>query len=272
MFNPLKDLSILVIGYDPYSDIWPTFDAFYKKSRLNGRVPCVFASSSRVIRFSSDIISVACENPFFSSRLRAGLVEIKTKYVLVLLDDYIITRLPSDNEFGSLLSLFEETDADFCSIYNFCGNVNGKQIGKIGKFHIKQLGNQVHYRINLQPALWKTSFLKQASLLQFLRPHDFEAYFSETEEKKELKNNHVALTIQNGLFKFCNLINGGKLSHSGLRLMKENQLDLPQYKSQSRLSEHLFTVKTKIIRLLPRWIRRTIKTIGRKFGKHYYSN
>jgi hypothetical protein len=103
--NLENELSVLVLGYDPYCDVWPYFDFFYNKNANILPGLRVFVSGTKPFESKANFVSLTTNGDLsFSARLQTGLKQIKTKYVLLLMEDYVLTEPINLDGLGSIIA------------------------------------------------------------------------------------------------------------------------------------------------------------------------
>lgn len=172
----LNNLSILVNTCDTYDDLWePFFKLFDKFGGELKKCPIYLNTESKTFSYSG--LNIICPNKYnepveWGRRLRKTLSEIKTDYVLFLLDDFFLQRpantemifqcltwLKKNENIGafSLLSL-KKSDEPSNHFENFCF-----------------IQPTTPYRLNSQAAVWNKEILLN-SLLDIESPWDWETY------------------------------------------------------------------------------------------------
>jgi hypothetical protein len=216
-----ENISFLTIGYDPYSEVWPYFFHFFNKF-VPSNYQSVFVTVEEFKekqQFERFVFAQSKSN-FYSDRLKAGLAKINTKYVVLLLDDYIITSF-NCSVLDSINCYLESAFPDFLELDNFISKPKvyynkNKMIGFL-KFNNR-------YRINLQPAIWKTSFLRTITFNELIRPWDFEIYCHNLSLFDPNYRNYDARYCRKKLFSTINAIDKGKYTLPFARLLKKECL------------------------------------------------
>ncbi len=160
MTTNFKDISILVVGYDGYKDVWDHFFTLLNKNWTNR--PTTYLASSEIIPDYENVIAIpAGKDSEWSKRALAGLSRINTPYTLLLLEDFFISE-PVDNEkFDHILTLIKQYKIKF---YQICVQLykqkwaKGESFNGYKHLHIIPFGKK--YPINLQAAIWETDYLR----------------------------------------------------------------------------------------------------------------
>lgn len=154
-------LTVVVVGYDVDSDIWPISNFLFEKNWNNCPFKSVFVSVNKRNEnspYSENLITNGKEN--FSDRLIVALQKVETPYVLLLIHDYGLISQANYSELLSCCDFMKEGAYKYCQV----GNQYGLPIsyGKKSKnplfFDLKR---KKTYRINLQPAIWDKEFLTE---------------------------------------------------------------------------------------------------------------
>jgi hypothetical protein len=104
----MDNLSLLIIGYDKDSDIFPYFSLFYGKYCSSIQEKAFFASSKEGISCHGVVNCFAKDDQTFSGRVLAGLNSIKSDYVLLLLHDYWFYDSPNDKTLGEYCAFMDK--------------------------------------------------------------------------------------------------------------------------------------------------------------------
>jgi hypothetical protein len=268
----LSNLSIIVIGYDGYSDCWQAFGSFYKKNWPVQPFRTIFVSPTVPFPKDFGIASYLSgqNGQSFSARLSEALNHVETEYVLFLLEDYLITQCGLPQRWSEVLKEMKERDIWFCLLQNFISKPKTKRTPK-GQ-HIAGLKTSTHYAINLQPAIWKASFLRGLMNSSCIRPWDFEIMLDQYCHKAEKEvETHIGYSPYIG-FKVFNLIDKGKLTRGYRPLFKQMNLSKPQRSEETR--NERFRKRTRIVvsNLMGSKLRSKLKAIGRRHGKTYFTD
>jgi len=268
----IQNLSVLIIGYDPYFDIWPYFDYFFKKNFSECHIPSFFITCSRCPVTSSGYSSIKTDGDMkVTSRLKCGLSSVNTDYVLVLLDDYIISKQINVVLLGSIVDEMKKRDFDYCELCNFIAKPK-MQKERNGHGTINTLKRNQKYLISLQPAIWKKDFLLSICDNDLVRPWDMEVYldhcFSFEGERQSLPKAGAVL----GTLSICNFVDKGEITRDALKLIQRVGLPYPSRDVEKRI----VALKKRIINFAssftPRPIRRFFKKVGKLFGAHFFTD
>ncbi len=158
----LKDeLTILVCSCDAYEDLWNPFFTLLKKYWPFRDVPIMFNTESK--SFSFDGLDIECihspSEKRYGKRMLNALSTIKTKYVLLLLDDFFL-RKPVLEE--SIFQIINWMDTDENIAYFSCEPSPTYTSYEVNKYPgFKRIPPASDYTLNMQAAIWRTKALKE---------------------------------------------------------------------------------------------------------------
>ena len=209
---------------------------------------------------------LVCEpNQNYADRIKKGLNEVNSDYVLLVLDDYYFSKRINQQDFVQLINNLKGNDIEYCKLIGLPKCFKKYKLIK-GARCIKE---KTHYGVSLQPSIWKKeSLLEALSLCNGSSAWEVEAAFSEFQNKhfsRCLTFNKNVLSIKNGVLR-------GKLAPGTNKLLKINGVEELDLQKVGWLRYKLFMSKQHISMHLPIFVRSFGKKIGRLFGKRYYSD
>ena len=194
------EMSILVLSFDGYSDLWPVF--FRTKSMFWPSCPYKTRLVSNYLSFNNiETIQVGKETSWSSRALRA-LDCIEEDYVMLLLEDYLFADFVDNEKVKDALKFMIDNDASYMRIVQI-----PKSSHKLRGNYLPLYENE-EYGINLQASIWKVSFLRQALMKYSGSPWNFEIGFlseSVVGTDNPIKNCYVSrfdiIDFKNGVLK-----------------------------------------------------------------------
>ena len=179
MKNNLKNLTILVNSCDKYDDLWEPFFKLFKK--FGGElVSCPIVLNTESKQFSYGGLNITCPNNYkepveWGRRLRATLKEIKTDYVLSLLDDFFLQK-PANVSVITQCIDWLKTNPDI-GAFNLLSIKDSREAG-VDFENFCFIEPTAKYRINSQACVWKKDVLYN-SILDIESPWEWETYGNE---------------------------------------------------------------------------------------------
>lgn len=210
--NILEELSIIVPSCDKYNELWePHFQSLFDKwPNLNSKlsfVPIYVVSNFKEFTHQRVINIKVGEDKSWSDNLIHALPAIKTKYVLILLDDYIFDESVNEARLIQIMNFMENNNAAYIELVLDSPIANDVDYVKYGMGIKKRFAES---RTSLQASLWNVNTLKE-----LLEPNetawDFEVLGS---IRSRLMKEQFYLVIKEPVFHYLNAVNKGKYRQS----------------------------------------------------------
>lgn len=169
MHKTKEKLSIFVSSNDTYADCWYPFFTLLNKNWPDCDLPIVLNTESKNYLYENLNIQCPQIGKNYNSKLKWGkrfiesLKYVKTKYVLLMLDDYFIYEPVKVNQISELLELMEEDDISSIQLIERDDVVNHPTKHNM----LNEVDQYAQYRFNFQVSIWKT-----AKLFTYLRTRE----------------------------------------------------------------------------------------------------
>ncbi len=166
----LKDVTILTSSYDGYSELW---EAHYKLlfknwpslKQDNNFIPIILITNELEYNDPRVISLKVGKDTTWSNNLLKALESVKTKYVFLLLDDYITSTPVDEDRFVELLTLLEKTNGAYIEIVKDDGafSIGGEKDRKLvpGINGVIYRSKNARYRNSLQACIWNLEELRK---------------------------------------------------------------------------------------------------------------
>lgn len=214
----METLSILVISCDKYFEIWPIFFKLFFKYWPD--CPFKIYLSTNEMDYTDPRIQVikVGEDISWGSNLKSALSKISDKYVLTLLEDFLILKPVDSFKILKQLENIQELDGHYLRLLD-----NPKPNKSIAfSSEIGEITPGQHWRVAMQPAIWKRS-----TLTDLLRT-------DETAWDMEIKGSVRSNSIPTGFYStykclifFNNGLEKGYWLRYNLPIMKKEGIILP---------------------------------------------
>lgn len=165
-FDLSEHVTLLVNSCDAYEDLWIPFFTLLKKYWNTESIQIILNTETK--DFSFEGLEITCVHPptetQYGARMLHALSQVKTKYVLPLLDDFFL-RQPVNCERISEIIHWMEEDPDI--VYFNCdrnGVYANWEVNKYPGFRRYPPGNG--YILSMQAAIWRTE-----QLMKYWRPN-----------------------------------------------------------------------------------------------------
>lgn len=164
----MKKYCTMILTCDKYADIWPiTLGEFEKQWPMYNNY-LFFNTESKKYEGETRLNLKYPTKTFdpkgpWAYRLLSCLEEIEEEYVVLLLDDFILTDYVDVEELERCISYMDADPQIAC--FNFRPTPGPSIRDEYGRYELKETKSE--FRINLQAALWRKSFL-----MKFIRKHE----------------------------------------------------------------------------------------------------
>ena len=167
----MKDsLTILVGTCDAYNPIWDNFNILLKRY---WHIDCdiIVVSETKPMSVDNYVNVLPGNNLPWGHRMLCGIEQIKTEYVCFILDDYYMTTKITEDFMKKHLNLLQKYQADKIMFEIVADWVEYKLTHITDSLY--KLDNDSLYLNSVQPAIWKTDYLKKVMKPNY-SPWDFE--------------------------------------------------------------------------------------------------
>ena len=165
-----EDVAIVVVSFDKYSDIWDVFETCINRFWGNRPYSTYLITNEKKPSYEGISVITTGKEESWSVRVNRALEKIKEKYLILLLEDYLIDEMV-DNEFlQNTLIYVEQNNMDYFRIAPI-----PRIHGRANEFHAIQIKDQVLYGVNLQAAIWRKEYLKSIVSKGSFNAWEFEA-------------------------------------------------------------------------------------------------
>lgn len=157
--DSFEDLSIVVFSCDKYQELWtPFFELLFKNwsslKTSNAQVPIyLVANSQKYDDPRVTTINIQNEKSWSDNALTV-LASVKTKYVLIVLEDYFFTRI-DEKRLLNVFNFIKSTDVAYCQIA-----YNGTDVAIRKKTEVfpgvAEKDRYELWRTSLQSCIWRT--------------------------------------------------------------------------------------------------------------------
>lgn len=182
----MNKLAVIVQSCDKYSDVWNPFYTLFFRYWSDCTYPIYHLSETRKFEHSQVLNISAGDGTEWSERLIVALNQIKEKYVLLLLEDYLLMKIVKNSDFEECIAILENENAAYLRIFPVPpADFNYKGYHQIGLVDLSK-----PYAFSTQATIWDKEVL-----LENLRPNESVWDF-------ELKGSERAKSIQKPLLSY----------------------------------------------------------------------
>jgi len=262
-----NDLTVVVNSFDGYSDLWPyffqLFDLYWKDCPYNVVLVSNYKDYCEVQTIKTG------DKVDWVSRTLEALNRINTPYVMLLLEDYFLSKKIEKKKITKIESFLLSNDIRYLRL------VEIPKSKTKSKSSIIPILSCEEYGINLQASIWKNTFLK--SILMEIKcgsAWDFEIYLLKKVESSNKNALEGCFTLKNNVFGFHNAVLKGKWFRRELKYYRKKGIII-DYSKRGKLSffeEKKFVIAQFLKRHLSVSARKRLKKMLRRFGFKFVSD
>ena len=255
-----EDMAIAVISFDKYSDIWDIFalciNRFWKS---RGYKTYLVTNEAHPVYDGIEIVKTGKEISW-SHRVRIALETIKEEYIMLLLEDYLISEKVDDAKVAEALKYMKENNLDYLRI----APIPVIKKRKRGEF-ATAITSVMIYGVNLQAAIWKRSYL-----FKTLDSGDFSAWEFEARQKfgEPTRIDGDCRAANDYIIHYLNGIIQGKWYIKSIDALASLGIEVPLGKRSVMTEKDMRRENTRnfFLHHLPPAVIRALKPIAKKLG------
>ncbi|RHU44988.1 hypothetical protein [Clostridium sp. TF11-13AC] len=260
-----NDVSILVVGYDGYIDVWNHFFELMNKY-WKDRPSTYLATSELEPSYDNVHVVPAGKNTEWSKRALAGLEKIKTPYVILMLEDFFISDYVDNKIVKSCLEMVEQDKIKFYQILvQLVKQTWEKGKPYKGNKHIHIVPIDKKYGLNLQAAIWETDFLKKKIGNENYNAWKFEMNQLDNEKYNEKRIEY--LIDDRNILNITHTIVQSRYLRGAIKKMENigHHIDLNEREMLSKKEDFKYNLKLFMYSLTPKILTKPAKAIGKLF-------
>lgn len=258
-------LTVLILSCDRYSDLWDGHVKMLRKHWTGRCERAVIVSESSCGKSYDDIeIFEAGMNTEFSERLYAALKNIKTGFVLIVLDDYYLSSDVKSAELVRLVDIMEKENISYLRLYSLPREKN--RIEGYGDLYAVNL-SRGGYAVNLFPAIWKTEFVMSTAGVS-ASAWEYEVLLTPA----AIRTGAICAMTYTPYYKINDILRKGKIQYKSVSFLRKNGIKLEERSTCSFTDDLLFRAKVLIKEYLPVKVFKAIKKLLTKAGVKFYSS
>lgn len=149
-----QNMAIAVVSFDKYSDVWDVFALCINKYWKDRPYKTYLITNDASPKYNGIEIVKTGEEVSWSYRVKKALETIREEYIMLLLEDYLISEDVDNDRVENALKYMKSNAVDYLRIAPIPTIKNTKS----GEFATALTSNMV-YGVNLQAAIWKRDYL-----------------------------------------------------------------------------------------------------------------
>lgn len=264
----MNDLAMLIIGYDPYEDVW---DVFFRCINDNWKSrPKTYLITNEVTPcYENTIVIAAGKDAEWSKKVQVGLKAISENYVCLLLEDFFIADVVSNNTIAMLMNTIITNNVNYYKLQDQ-KKIKGPLFDKKNKIHF--IDKNEKYGISLQPAIWEKKFLSE-----LVGTNNYNAWIFEFNQVKNETHKRADVVClgdnENRLNIIHAVVQQEYLRNAILEMKKRGYiLDLNSRQKMKLKKYYAYRMKQFFSWYTPAFLFSTVRKIGELFGLEYISD
>lgn len=210
-------LSILVVSCDKYSDLWDTFLFLWKRYWSDCPYQVALGSNYKKADYPGVIPILIGEDTSWTNNVKTMLEQIKTPYVMMMLEDFFLCKPVKGKSISDLLKYTIENDVDCMRVTAAMPlkKVTNRELG------IGPIEHGTPYYVSCHPAFWK-----KATLLELLRDGYSAWDFEEKNSSESRFFDYKFMSTTTPRIFMRNGVERGKYYKSTLRFLKKEGISV----------------------------------------------
>lgn len=263
MKNLYDDVSILVVGFDGYIDVWNHFFALMNKYWAD-RPQTYLATSELTPVYENVHVIPTGKNTEWSKRTAIALEQIKTPYVILMLEDFFISDYVDNDVVKSCIEMVEQDNIKFYQILvQLLKQTWEKGKPYKGNKHIHVIPTDKKYGVNLQAAIWQTQYLKEKIGNENYNAWQFE--MNQLNAEKYNENKIEYLIDDRNILKITHAVVQSKYLRGAIKKMNKigHTIDTSEREALSKKEDFKYNLKLFMYSATPKCLVKPAKAIGR---------
>lgn len=263
MKNLYDDVSILVVGFDGYIDVWNHFFALMNKYWAD-RPQTYLATSELTPVYENVHVIPTGKNTEWSKRTAIALEQIKTPYVILMLEDFFISDYVDNDVVKSCIEMVEHDNIKFYQILvQLLKQTWEKGKPYKGNKHIHVIPTDKKYGVNLQAAIWQTQYLKEKIGNENYNAWQFE--MNQLNAEKYNENKIEYLIDDRNILKITHAVVQSKYLRGAIKKMNKigHTIDTSEREALSKKEDFKYNLKLFMYSATPKCLVKPAKAIGR---------
>lgn len=216
------DLTILIVSYDGYMDMWPMFFKCMHDNWTDCPYEVVLANNEASFEFDKVRVIHCGKDAQWSTRTRKALESISSKYVCFLLEDFFISKTVKTNEIKDVLQTMDSYSVKYYKLMSL-SKIKTQYFNKERGERI--IPSNLKYGISLLAAIWDRNYF-----LDLIGKEDYNPWRFEIDRNNEAEvadDTVYGIYNERNLLNICHMVVQGKYLPSSLKKMKNNGYNIP---------------------------------------------
>lgn len=266
-----KDLAILVLSCDKYSDIWDDFFNLKEKFWPDCPYPCYLATDSKQYERKGVKLIHFGNIRTWSICAKKAIMEIKEPYIALFLEDALIYKTINSGVIEENFHFVKENKVDFLTLERNRMDKKLKEDDQVAP-HIWRIDRHKKYGIDTSAAIWEKEFLLRALEKVDCNAWQFEVnYCRDAESEEGLQGNIFFDDRQPFNISPVEVVQLGKLSTDAIKFFKKHGYAIQSHRERMGWFQMLYFRERNRLEKIP-FLGRIIKAVCKLFGVKFFTD
>lgn len=270
--NSFDDVSILIVGFDGYIDVWDHFFSLINKYWFE-RPKTYLATSVLTPEYDNVTVIPAGSGSEWSKRTFNALKKINTPYIILMLEDFFVTDYVDNKLLKESIDLIKKHDIKF---YQLLIQAIGKQRKSYRRFinydFVRVIPTDKRYALNLQAAIWNKDFL-----MKCIGEGNYNAWFFEINHlnPEDINTNNINCLIDNrNILNIEHTIVQSKYLPKSIKKLKKLGINInPDERGTLEFIDNFkYNLKLYMYSHTPKWMFKPFKILGKFLGVDFVTD
>jgi len=268
MNDYLNDVSLLIVGYDPYKDVWDHYFELLEKYWPE-RPKTYLATNELTPDYNNVTVIPAGSDAEWSKKVIVALEQIDTPFVVLLLEDFFTTRPVDSSKLAELVACMKNDNLNYCKLLNQ-SKIKGKVYG--GKNYLRIIGEDQDYGISLQPSIWRKDFLSKTVGTENYNAWIFE--FNQVKNKIQNQNGIDCIGDRRNVLEITHAVVQSKYLRKAVKVFEKQDYDinLSARPMLSKKDNFKYRLKCSVAEKTPKFLKPVLKKVGKLMKVDFVSD
>lgn len=156
-----RDMTIVFIGFDGYSDMWDDCIRLYKKFWPDCPYKTLFVNNEKNVTWEGIEVLHAGQDAEWSRKVQLAIEKVDTPYICLLLEDFLVGKRIDTAQIKKTVSFIKEDNIRYFKLVNMSRAVKNTDPIYKGKKFLHVIPESDEYGVSLQAAIWNKEYLAE---------------------------------------------------------------------------------------------------------------
>lgn len=267
-----KDLTLVFIGFDGYSDLWNDCVGLFRKFWPDCPYRTLFVNNEKDVSFEGVEVLHAGMDAEWSRKVQLAIKETDTPYICLLLEDFLLGDTVETSVVSETVEFIKRENIRYFKLVNMNRAVKNRDPNYNGMSYLHIIPESDEYGVSLQAAIWDKEYL-----LQLVGTDNYNAWTFEFDRVRAAKDkpdtakpgcvfdDRNILNLQHGVIQ-------SKYLPGTIKYFKKRGIELNiQREVMSYAQYYKLRFGSKVKYTLPKPLRGKVKHILEKCGMKFVS-